>query len=734
MLKRFIILAIGSLVLAAASNAQDAAQDDIEQSQADNTTQVEQAQRAAQDAQTSSRVRSTNRRTLYFVGPRARAQRQLGPGIGAPKSILPTPFVSRGSLAVPAAENTDTLPADAATIVPGQGTPADNVEGLESVDASALSSEQQQQVVEPEQEDTPDDPFGELFQEGILERLDPSGIPVNTGIGAGGIETVWQGYSRAEIIAFLERIEKPTFSPALSRLASAVAASRLTLPEPERDSDIIEMLTARLAVFEAFADVSAYTALIDALPIDRDWSALARHQAHAHLLKGELPDACVVAESQRAIDINAYWVRLSAFCMAAVGDRTGVDFQLGILEETRSLDTTFYQLLDQILIEAEQPTGAVIPQPTVLSAPMPADIVSAAMARLARVEINDVDLSDANLLAVPMLLQNPSLSPEAKVKLLDAMLSRGVADAALMSAAAGNFPIDSGLLTNLLAGPVDEDASIDNIDDTSDQVVTELESGLQDDRSGEEASETLKQLTLLAAIAQQTDMAPQALEQVWESNVANGTLAKFASSIEILTRALQNENDTAAVAAIAVRAAAMTGGDAFAKRILSLRTQAAGTDEAKDVALVRLWPLIAIADVPNELSTSSRVYDATAFERWWQTMSDNENKFVIANSLLTAMDGLGFDVPDRAWALVADGPAVFEGSSISPSLWRALDQSVAAQDPVATLTAFYKLYGEVNAKDIPPSVVGVLINSLRRVGFDAIAKAIVFDILISQGL
>lgn len=736
MLKRFLIPAISSLALTVAIHAQDSAQEENEQQQVDSVALLEQAQRAAQDTQTTSRIRPTNRRTLYFVGPRARAQRQLGPGIGSPKSILPTPFAPRGSLSVPAVDNADALSPDEAIIQQEQIALEGSVsspDGLENLDASLLPTEQQPQLVEPELEDVQDDPFGELFQEGALERLDPSGIPVNIGVDAYGVETVWQGYNRAEIIAFLERIENPTFSPALSRLASAVASSRLMLPEPEQDSDIIDMLSARLGVFEAFADVSAYTALIDALPIDRDWTALAQHQAHAHLLKGELPDACVVAESQRAIDINAYWVRLSAFCMAAVGDRAGVDFQLGILEETRSLDTTFYQLLDQILIEAEQPTGAVIPQPTVLSAPMPADIVSAAMARLARVEINDVDLNNANLLAVPMLLQNPSISSLAKVKLLDALLSRGVADATLMSSAAENFPIDDVLLGSLFSVSDDDVPLADGVDDISSQVEAEVEDTPQDDQL-EEASDTFKQMTLLAAIAQQTDDAPQALARFWQNNAANGTLAKFASTVDMLTKPVVQESDTAEAVGVAIRAAAMTGGDAFAERILALRTQAAGTDAAKDAALVRLWPLIAIADAPSEQLAISNVYDATAFERWWQSMGDDESKFIIANSVLTAMDGLGFDVPDNVWAVIVGGPAVFEGGSISPSLWRALEQSAVAQDPVATLTAFYALYSEVGAKDIPPSVVGVLINSLRSVGFGATAKAIVFDILISQGL
>lgn len=704
--------------------------------------QQDESQAQTQGRQSRAIPQST-RRTLYFIGPKARGERQLGPAIGDPKSILPTPFVPYGSIQVPEiiGEN-DTPEAQVvgAPVEQGANSEGPTQQSSQTINPGAQAQENTQTTPEPSLQEPSDgavqlDPFGGILQERSLERLDPSGIPVRIEDNAQGVETIWQGYSRQDISSFLERLSGTTSSPVLKRMAAAVAASRLTLPAPQQDSDIINTIMARLNVFEASGNVAAYVALLDALPADRDWSALAQHQARAHLLTGALTDACAVAESQRAVDVSAYWVRLEAFCMAAAGDRAGVDFQLGILEETRSLDVTFYQLLDQILIEAERPAGSVIPEPSILSAPLKIDIVPVAMARLARVRVNEVDTSDVNTLAVPMLLQNPSLSQNAQIALLDIMLSRGVADGETLASAAQSLDIDPVVLQRALTVFIPDDGQ--DVSDNNDFNATTTARATDEsadaidaapDTFDPELGKTLAQMTLLAVIAQETDLSVrmQALNRLWDMSVADGNISSLAPTISSLTASWDADSLSADGLDQVLRASVLSGTSTLSGRLRTLRTIAAGENAVKDAALLRLWPLIALQENSD--------FDLNTFQRWWLAMEADENKFIVANSLLTMFEGFGFNVPDQAWLLIEGGPSNFEGVSIAPAFWRKLQHSADAQDPVATLTSVYDLFGNVQVRDLPPSIAGVLMRSMDSVGFSHSAKAIAADILISQGL
>lgn len=672
---------------------------------------------------------SARGRVLYFIGPKANLERQTGPGIGAPKSILPTPFVPRGSLAVPVVEAV--IVADNSTSQ-GEKTLDDpenedllatEVQPLDGETAAPQEGSSEEDAVQEQPSDTLSSELG-VFQEGMLERIDPSGVPVRGNID--GLETVWEGYSRGEVVNFLSLLAQPSNSPTLTGLANAVAASRMALPKPSDDDEVVRMIEARLAVFAAFANVDAYTALIDVLPVDRDWSALAKHFARAHMLKGALPAACDVAEAQRTQDKDPYWVQLAAFCMATNGNRVGVDFQLSILEETTTLNPVFYQLLDQILVEAEQPAGAPMTQPIALASALKTDVLFAVMARLARVTVSDVEIDTLNPLALPVLMQNPSVSREAQAKLMTFLMSRGAADGAVLSRFALNMPLSDDDITNSFAElDAKELVAGENLDlegDAETLTNTDLPTALP---------EGMLDTILLAATGQSKDTAlsAAALSRLWDKKHSEGNIEVIASGIFALTKTWPKDRLAIGIPEIASRAAALTSVSSFLEYVRTLRVAAAGQDSDKDSALIGLWPLLFLAETnaPVEVNIQH-------LEHWWQNRESSDDRFKVANMLLTIFEGFGHQVPESFWQQVAPGPAIYEGVSVSPSLWRALLQGAEARDPIAVLSATHLLLKQVRPKDLPPSVVGTLIASLHSVGFEEAAKSLAFEALISQGL
>ncbi len=741
-------LAIGTAVAGISVSAQD--QDD----QAD---EVEQAQ--PDDPQTGdleSDISDDNKRptkkTLYFIGPKVTSERQQGPSIGAPTSILPKPLVAKGSVPVPLpvpqdAVADENIPKTEVDIPTNEGVGPSGTVGQpdgdenRSIGGIQLLGERQDPT-DAGAEQTPDggpgpdggtgpDAVGGI-QEGSLERIDPSGLAVQ-GL-ANSIETVWQGYGRAEIKIFLDRLAQPSFSPALTRLAGSIAGSGFSLPAPSGQDDIIKIIEARLGVFEASANATAYVNLIEGLPSDVDWSALSRHFVRAHLLKSELTDACLIAEAERERDVDPYWLRLAAFCMAATGNRIGVDFQLGILEETTQIEPIFYQLLDQILIEAEQPPGAVLSERISIEGALQADVLTVAMARLARAKVTAIAAKGLNPLAIPLLLENPSLSIEAQSMLVAFLIERGIGSGEAMAAFARSITLQDGEAQAALsfaaqaAQILADQGPIDAVADRTQLIVA------TPDAEVPVVDENRLQTTLLALIAGAGTEAQKipALNYFWQRATDNGKQAAFAPVIAALTQPggfAELADLTADLRANLARSATLSGNEQRANDwSRGLRTSVAGQNLEVDKALIALWPLLAVGE--DQLAVNS----ANRLALWWQQQVAGPQAFERANLLFSVMDAAGGAVPEGLWLTIADGPTAFEGVMISPALWRKFEINVQREDPLAALSSLYQLLSEVSPADLPPAISGVLISGLKRLGFEDTAKTLALEILISQKL
>jgi len=734
-----VIVVVGSLVSSPAG-AQDenaAPQDtDAAQEQHVDTSTNPEALAQAKALQEKAAKEKLTKKTLYFIGPKLRSERQQGPSIGAPTSILPKPLVAKGSVLVPPpVENT----VDGSLAQSRSDFPLETNSRLDlDAPADAQPGDQSSGQTNEQTNEQTRDPFGEadsdVIQEAILERIDPSGLAL-PGI-AFPIDTVWQGYDRTTIQLFLQRLSRPTFSPTLTRLASSIAGSSFSLPPPNGQDDILKVIEARLAVFRATANASAYVGLIEGLPVDGDWSALAHHTARAHLLTGELTDACLIAETERTEDTNPYWLRLAAFCMAASGNRAGVDFQLGILEETNELDPVFYQLLDQILVEAEQPPGAVLLDPVTLDGALQADILAVAMARLARAKIPEIASKGLDPLSIPLLLENPALSIEAQSLLVSYLIERGIDKSDATAKFARSIVLQEGELEAALAfSTVSDQAMADAEGDTDvDVASTDTDEDSGQGLAPQVVDEDRLQTTLLAVFAGAGTPEQQllAFNHLWRRAATSGKQAAIAP---ILAELANGDNfargnamtpDTRGYLARASMLSA--GGQAANGWSRGLRTSVAGQDPAVDEALISLWPLLALGEDQFAEDYAARL------ALWWARHPKAPDDFKQANLLASLTDAVGGGVSEALWQELADGPAAFDGVVISPALWRKFETNVRAQDPLAALSSLYQLLGEVGPADLPPAVSGVLISGLMQLGFGDTARALALEILISQKL
>jgi hypothetical protein len=646
---------------------------------------------------------------LYFFGGRPQLNRQLGPALNAPKSILPQPFLPKGSVEIPPAPEQPVLEPDEAGMegedVSGtleeatvEGQIPENT-GLEG-DVGVAASEQGLNT--PSDQNVPD--YGtpatvgdDLLEASTLDLLDPSGmalIPAEEGYAP----DFWDGYSRAEIAAKLADFKSPGTSPALKAIASHLALSATRLDAPETDTDVTSFIEARLDLLAAVGNAKAYTDLLLSLPASHDWSVLSRHFANAYLLDGKITDACDLAGTQRENDTDPYWLKLIAFCEATAANRAGVDFQLGILEEIINVDPAFYQLIDQILVEAEQPPGAVLPAPVTLASPVRIDVLEATMARLARVRVESLAAEGVNPLSVSMMISLPGVLPQAKTDLIGLAVRRGWV---------------GGDMFALYARSVEA---------TADAVATAELMAAEDSSFQIDAT-----FAKAATIAPDEATRAAALSKVWQRIASQNYSMLGGRGMFAL---LGNSTPKASASAVVLARSAIAAGkpDVAASWFRALRSQAAGTDPDIDRALVDLVPLMAL------MADEGVTLDTATLQIWWEAQALNEKRYEQANLLFSLLEALGEPVSDEAWGWLESGPVTLAGSAPAPAQWRRFLIAAHAGDRPAVLAALFRLLSDGGPAEVSASLAGSIVGTLKGLGLEREAKAVAAEILIGQGL
>ncbi|WP_417450438.1 hypothetical protein [Kordiimonas sp.] len=654
----------------------------------------------AEDAETASAAKQAEARRLYYLGRAPALKRQVGPALGSPRSILPQPYVPRGSVEVP---------------VPSVGTSADRdltpVDGLVQADDSGLrtgTADLELGLPSSSLPDNPDSvngkmpkigqlgptPTGQAYADGTpitmgeLARIDPSGTAV-LAADKGFPRDFWAGRSRDYVQAALQSLQTPSSSSALNSAARKIALSGFVLPAPVDEAAIDSFVDARLNLLAAYGDHDGYLALLSRLPTDRDWSGIARHVANGYLLSGRIDDTCSLASEQRGADGDPYWLRIAAFCRAVRGDRRGVDFQLGILEEAAAVKPTFYALLDQILIEAEQQAGAVLIRAPSLSSSLQVDVLEVTMARLAKVSVPELSLEEVNPLAVDAILSLPGVTQAAKITLIGEALKHGWISGERFAVFVQTLDVsqDEGMAAFELAG-TDDRFEIDVV------------------------------LATLAANSANPDEREAALRSLWQRSLTRGTAQTISAGVPVLAKKPQD---------LIIRAALLSGNrDVAARAFTDVRANVAGEKPTEDDVLLDSWPLV----VAGGIVSAPEVTDAR-LDAWWQGQASNEERFLHAGLLYATLEGLGAEVPEHLWDALDDGPVRIQGSEVSVGPWRAFLRAARNDDKAGVLLAAYRLMGE---GDVPASLAGSLVGTLKDMGFEAEAHQLAAEILVQQGL
>ncbi|NVJ97290.1 MAG: hypothetical protein HWE25_04000 [Alphaproteobacteria bacterium] len=627
---------------------------------------------------------AANASRRFFLGGRPVLKRQVGPAVGAPRSILPKPYMPLGSIVapeVPAQEGNSDIPSDEASVGEAESLPENEVAENEVADDGAEQTADRLMATDSQEEDL-------LLTEGMLETLDPSGIPVLSGNTAFPAE-VWGDRNRRSIEDTLQQFAAPTASPAMAKAARKMALSGFTLARPDSGDDIIRFVAARLNVLRVHGDTEGYLGLLAQLPADHDWSALSREITDGHLLAGRIEDACALAALERNDSNDPYWLRIAAFCRAVRGDRVGVDFQLGILEELSTVSQTFYQLIDQILVEAEQAAGPVLDTGLVLGSPLHVDVLEATMARLAKVGVPLLGEGLVNPLAAKAMLDIPGVAANQKLRLIGRGLEQGWLDARALADYLAAMPVAEDLALQALEFAESDDSFLND-------VLLLVLAGKGTDEEARVRATEIVQLRL-----QDPDKAAYMVPAMARLQAENWALGFRAS---LLVGDLQAANEL------------FTG----------VRASSAGDDVAKDAALAENWSLATIAGFQGAPDVTP-----DRLTMWWATQAGDENRFERAALLFTLLEATGHTVPEEVWAWAEAGKVQSDGPTISPAHWRKLLVMAAEGDRAGALALAYK---STASGTISSSYAGSLVGTLVELGLKEEAHHLAAEIAIRRGL
>lgn len=645
-----------------------------------------------------------------YLGRQPAVPRQKGPVVGRAVSILPEPYVAPGSVAVPdiaaperpvagdgadvPAVNGETAPEP--SLADGSESQADDVQASDLV-AGQESSQGDTQALNP----SVGQDFDTGFQSATLDDLDPS-LEAVQGLdqSAGSEQSLWQGYQHADAAARITAYAALSTRPAVRRLLKDIALGSFDLEPSDTQTGPTALLKARLALLEAIGDRTGYQSLIDGLPADQDWTELEHERARAALYGGDLVSACDLAQQARGRDSDSFWLKIGIICSAARGDRSTVDFQLGILEEAGPVAPGFYELSDLILVEAEQGTAGL----AVLSNPLPLDSLSVAMVRLAKAQVTAVDLEGASPLGLDAALTLPGLTEAAFADLVAGSLQSGAVDPASLAGVLRSRTLSEDQTVALFVNAeADPSFTVD-----------------------------LQLLTLLGNESTDPVDRQSAFRFVWLRSAAQGLLPGLAPVMVDLAQDLPPTGD--AFDALRLRAALMAGADIDAARYLS-GLRATGTEDApvRAHALVASLPLVVLARLEG-----APTFDAGSFELW------HENRSASALSALPAvagqtqlmvalLEGVGQPVDERHWFMVESDLAP-AAKAAHPALWRRLLEARRSEDYPKMLEAALGLLAGGSALELSPAMLTSLLFTLSGAGFSDMADQIALALALEAGL
>ncbi len=539
----------------------------------------------------------------------------------------------------------------------------------------------------PSQGDVPNPGGG--FRVETLGAVDPGALGLIREQEGGLPRSSWRGSERAQIERLMSQLQ-PSASPAALTLMRRLLLSEAELPEG-KSATRRGFLAVRVERLTVIGDPDAGFQLASMAGNDMTAQSLAIDAAFA---AGRDDDACRLAAGVPSEGRDAAWSRASAFCRALAGDSIAAGIQTGLLRERSEADPLFVTLMGSL-------TGLPDASP--------------------------VDLKEPTSLHLAMLRAAKRIPTSASVDNL------GPAGARLVSDVEG-LPPDL-LLRATERAFVYGGVPVENLRSAFEGVQFKPQE-LTAATTGKPPGDAKGRAALYQAVVSAEGEAARikALNAAFDrlkSRDGGFDLRAGAVYLDIVA----STQPAPALLDIAPRAARLllvAGQPERAGEWLRLmewegRT---GTVEAARAA-VRLTPLFRLVDRSSTRFASHELVD------WvdaWRVGSRPDSFESRAVTLLSALQGLGFDVGPDAWNKLAAAAAPSIGRRPNVAIMQAMRSAAQAGRVGETvLLALVALDGQP-AASLEADALATTLDALVRVDLEAEARALALEAAIGLGL
>ncbi len=531
------------------------------------------------------------------------------------------------------------------------------------------------------------------------EATDYAGVlePASGGFGA----AMWAGTDRALVERLLPRLPGATASAAMRDLARRLLLSAAEAPAgPGAGRDLMQLRVERLAALGNRHDLAA---LLGLMPERQDDAATARLRLEALWLAGDADAACAEAESRiRQFDRDVYWQKALIFCQARAGEKDRAALGLDLLREQGSdEDRAFVALVEALgagraaAVEAVTPaTGLELAMLRAFGQPL-----SAAAA----------ESSDPAILAA--VVESPDADPAVRL------------DAAERAVAAGALAPDK--LVALYAQEPTQPAELDSA-----LSLAETDTGPHGRAVlYQAAARALQPASRAAVLRRALELARR------QGGLANAARVHLPALVEVAPA-----QELAWFAGDAGRALYIVGRYELAAEWLAVaRAQAAG-DPAAAAAVPALALLAEIAGAGPGLAEYSAEASATAAVEVGSVVAWLEPRIAAGDAdarrhaarLLAISEAFG--APPTAWRNLLDVPPPGDDPAPDAALWFGLGEAAAAGRVGETVLLTLLNLGAAGPAAADPITLVRVLESLRRVGLEAEARALALEVAIAAGV
>ena len=522
-----------------------------------------------------------------------------------------------------------------------------------------------------------------------LRAFDPAAVGL-LGEDDGGLGAdMWAGSRLDAVVALLSRLPVDGHSPVMHDLARRLLLTGARVPEGD-GKEGSDLLLARLDRLAAGGWTSDVAALLQRAPPALEAPGLLRARLDGFWLAGDRDGACAMAFNMIDRSNAPVWLKSAAFCHALDGDadRVALYEELLLEADAGTRDEPYHALLGAASGRDGKPLESLpAPEPLHLAMlravdwPLPADAMSNASAPIARHMVENDGTPEALRLEAAERAAQSRVLPIARLRELYALARFEAPERAAAEEWAEANP-------------------------------------------GARANALLYQTA--RARKRPVDRA-RFLASALRGARASGRFAVVARANKTALMTLRPVPGLIDFAAEAGRALLVADEPELALSWYRLVEE--GGDPGREAAWRSLWPGMLVAD------EGARVpLDPERFVAWWRASGSAEaaERMRHAVLLLTLLEALGQTVPEATWALLYADAETTRELAASPVLLRGLARAAETGRRGETVLLALTTLGREGPAGAAPATLAAVIEALRRLGFEAEARAVALEAVLAR--